>query len=61
MPALSARVPITADHVVTLRDVRAFEDLGVGELVLVFPETELAKLVATIESFDREVVGALRA
>jgi probable F420-dependent oxidoreductase len=61
MPALSARVPITADHVVTLRDVRAFEDLGVGELVLVFPETEPAKLVATIESFDREVVGALRA
>jgi hypothetical protein len=46
---------------VTLRDVRAFEDLGVGELVLVFPETEPAKLVATIESFDREVVGALRA
>jgi probable F420-dependent oxidoreductase len=61
MPALSARVPVTADLPEMLRDVRVFETLGVAELVLVFPETEPPQLVAAIESFDREVVGALGA
>jgi probable F420-dependent oxidoreductase len=59
MPAVSARVPVTTDHAAMLRDFRAFETLGVAELVLVFPETEPPQLVAAIESFDREVVGAL--
>ena len=61
MPALSARVAVTADLPEMLRDVRVFETLGVAELVLVFPETEPPQLVAAIESFDREVVGALGA
>jgi probable F420-dependent oxidoreductase len=58
MPAISARVAVTADSAAMLRDLRAFESVGVGELVLVFPENEPADLVAAIESFDREVVKA---
>lgn len=61
MPAVSARVSVTTDHAEMLRDARAFEILGVAELVLVFPETEPPQLVAAIESFHREVVGALGA
>jgi probable F420-dependent oxidoreductase len=59
MPTVSARVPVSADHSAMLRDRRAFDSLGVGELVLVFPETESARLVAAIESFDHQVVQAL--
>jgi probable F420-dependent oxidoreductase len=59
MPTVSARVPVSADHSARLRDLRAFDSLGVGELVLVFPETESARLVAAIESFDHQVVQAL--
>lgn len=59
MPAVSARVSVTTDHAAMLRDFRDFETLGVAELVLVFPETEPPQLVEAIESFDREVVGAL--
>ena len=61
MPGVSVRVSVTTDHAEMLRDVRAFETLGVAELVLVFPESEPTQLVAAIEFFDREVVGALGA
>ena len=59
MPALSARVPVAPDHVAMLRDVRAFESLGLAELVLVFPEADPVGMVAAIESFDRDVVKVL--
>ena len=59
MPAVSARVPVSADHAAMVRDLRAFDSVGVGELVLVFPETESARLVAAIDAFDREVLQAL--
>jgi len=59
MPAVSARVPVSADRAAMVRDLRAFDSVGVGELVLVFPETESARLVAAIDAFDREVLQAL--
>jgi probable F420-dependent oxidoreductase len=59
MPAVSARVPVSADHAAMVRDLRAFDSLGVGELVLVFPETESARLVTAIDAFDHEVLQAL--
>jgi probable F420-dependent oxidoreductase len=59
MPAVSARVPVSDDHAAMARDLRAFDSVGVGELVVVFPETESARLVAAIDAFDREVLQAL--
>ena len=39
-----------------LREIRAFESLGVEHLALVFEATEPAKLAAALERFDAEVV-----
>jgi hypothetical protein len=50
---------VTADPTTMLRDVRAFEAMGVEELALVFAETDPAALTAAIEHFDAEVVKAL--
>jgi len=58
-PALSVRVPVSSDLAAMLQDVRAFEELGVEHLALVFSETDPAILAAAIERFDREVVKAL--
>ncbi|MGD0122661.1 MAG: TIGR03619 family F420-dependent LLM class oxidoreductase [Candidatus Limnocylindrales bacterium] len=58
-PALSVRVPVSSDLAAMLQDVRAFEELGVEHLALVFPETDPANLAAAIERFDGEVVKAL--
>jgi probable F420-dependent oxidoreductase len=70
MPALSARVAVTAEGTVgdghslagdpaaMLREIRAFEGLGVEHLALVFGATEPAKLSAVVERFDTEVVRA---
>jgi probable F420-dependent oxidoreductase len=70
MPALSARVTVTterteaagyslADPEAILREIRAFESVGVEHLALAFDATDAAKLVAAIERFDSEVVKAL--
>jgi probable F420-dependent oxidoreductase len=72
MPWLSARVPIATEHTEALglsqadpeaavRAIRAFEGLGVEHLVLVFEETDPAKLAAAMERFDTEVVKAVAA
>jgi hypothetical protein len=42
-----------------VRDVRAFDALGVEHMALVFGPTEPAQLAAVIERFDMEVVKAL--
>ena len=55
-PMFSVRMTATADFGAMSRDVRAFGELGVEQLVLVFAETEPAELSAAIERFDREVV-----
>lgn len=69
MPRLSARVTVTteraegagyslADPEAMLREIRAFESLGLEHLALAFDATEPAKLVSAIERFDSEVVKA---
>jgi probable F420-dependent oxidoreductase len=70
MPRLSARVPVAsgrteaaglslADPEATLREIRAFEAVGVEDLALVFEPTDPAELAAALERFDGEVVQAL--
>jgi probable F420-dependent oxidoreductase len=70
MPALSVRVTVTtertegagyslADPEAMLREIRAFESLGVEHLAPAFDATDPAKLAAAIERFDSEVVKAL--
>jgi probable F420-dependent oxidoreductase len=71
MPALSARLAVAArrteaagyslagDAATMLREIRAFESLGVEHLAPVFEATEPAKLAAAIERFDDEVVRAV--
>jgi probable F420-dependent oxidoreductase len=59
-PALSVRLPVSSDLKAMLADVRAFAELGVEHLALVFSETEPSDLSAAIERFDGEVVKALR-
>jgi len=73
MPGLSVRAAVTTaraegagyslagDPESMIRDVRAFEALGVGHLALVFEPTEPAELAAAIERFDREIIKALGA
>jgi probable F420-dependent oxidoreductase len=68
MPTFSARVAVTTertegagyslggDPAAMLREIRAFESLGVEHLALVFEATEPAKLAAALERFDAEVV-----
>jgi hypothetical protein len=69
MPRLSVRVTVTtertegtgywlADPEAMLREIRAFESLGVEHLALAFDATEPPKLVAAMERFDNEVVKA---
>jgi probable F420-dependent oxidoreductase len=69
MPWLSARVTVTteptdgaryslADPEAMLREIRAFESLGVEHLALAFDATDPAKLVAAMERFDSEVITA---
>ena len=59
MPSLAVRWPVTTDRSAMLRDIRAFEDMGVRQLVLVFAETDPSILAAALERFDTEVVKAL--
>jgi probable F420-dependent oxidoreductase len=71
MPALSARVAVTAertegagyslagDPTAMIRDIRAFEILGVEHLALVFEETDPMKLATILERFDGEVAKAV--
>jgi hypothetical protein len=70
MPWLSARVPIAAerpdaggpslvDPESLRRQVRAYEEVGVADMALVFEATDPAKLSAAIERFDSEVVQAV--
>ena len=73
MPGLSGRVAVSSlgadasggghgwDAAAAVRAVRAYEDLGLAHLALVFDETEPAGLAAAIERFDREVVRAVSA
>jgi probable F420-dependent oxidoreductase len=72
MPSLSARVPVATERLndggLSLADpegmrrrIRAFESVGVEQLVLVFEATDPAKLSSALEFFDAEVVKALAA
>src|SRR5271157_3277540 len=70
MPALSARLTVTngpagaapvlaGDPPEMIREIRAFEDLGLEHLALAFETTEPTELARAIERFDREVVRAV--
>jgi probable F420-dependent oxidoreductase len=70
MPALSVRVTVTtersqgagyslADPEAMMHEIRAFESVGVEHLALAFDATDPAKLAATIERFDSQVIKAL--
>ncbi len=41
-------------------EIRAFEEVGVGHLVVDFAETDAGKAVQLMERFDREVLAAFR-
>jgi probable F420-dependent oxidoreductase len=58
-PSLSVRWQVTTDPAGMVRDVRAFDGMGVTELALVFDETDPDRLSAAIEWFDAEVVKAV--
>jgi probable F420-dependent oxidoreductase len=61
MPALSVRVAVTSlggDPAAMVGEIRAYSDLGVEHLALVFDATEPAALAAAVERFDSEVVKA---
>ncbi|HEY1169013.1 MAG TPA: TIGR03619 family F420-dependent LLM class oxidoreductase [Candidatus Limnocylindrales bacterium] len=55
----SAGYSLAGDPESMVRDVRAFDALGVEHMALVFGPTEPAQLAAVIERFDMEVVKAL--